>query len=105
METTFAEILEMRRKLNEALEAKIGYEPAAGFSVEMSHFGDNNIEFSHAYTRSITVPCVVNGLSADTPQEAFDNAMAAIKSYEEPPNAQLIESLKNEIKKLQGLGK
>lgn len=101
METTFAEILEMRRKLNEALLAKSGRELASGFNVEVSSWEKDKIAFCTAYTRRISPDCEVSGYYAATPKEAFDNAMKAIDAYEDPTNEQIIKKLKEQIEALQ----
>jgi hypothetical protein len=101
METTFAEIIEMRNALNRALCEKVGYEIVSGFNVEMSSWYDDTIEFGTAYTKHISSLYLVSGDRCSTPQEAYESAMKAISDHSEPTKQDRIEELKKQIKALE----
>lgn len=100
METTFEEILEMRRKLDEALSEKVGYEIVSGFDIRVSCFHDSCLSFAQAYTKEFKSEFRVEGESKSTPQEAFDSAMSAIEAHKEPTKNDRIEALRRELSAL-----
>ena len=76
-DTTFKELLEMRAKLNAALESKIGKKPAFGFDIRVGAYSDK-VAFSDAYTHEIEPHFCVSGSLLLDPREAFNSAMEAI---------------------------
>lgn len=96
METTFEEILEMRRKLDKALSEKVGYEVVSGFDIRVSCWDDSCVSFCQAYTKEFGSEFRVEGEAKSTPQEAFDSAMSAIDAHKEPTKKDRIESLRRE---------
>lgn len=102
--TTVGELMDMRDALNEAFEAKLGHEPAAGFNVELNNYCPRAIEIRGGYesfevgSRGAAVwPCV----QFYTAQAAFDYAMQEIEALNIPTNAEKIAALRAQIEDLE----